>query len=295
MNYINLQNNKIKIISYFILSFYLLFIIKSFFIIHLKEFDIINNKLEYEEIIQNVFYISSNIIIENKKEKSIILNKSLNKKIGILNNLFEKNPILSGTGFLINKNIITADHVCQEINKFHRNNKKLEEIKNFIKFNLSELENLYFEENYVIKKIINIKNFNNTKFLKLKTMNIIKTSPDLDICIFKQKKYSNKKFKFRKNKMKIGEKVINFSFNDSFYKENVLPHNVGYFIGIFKNKNHYSLRVNKGSSGSLVFDKKYNIVGMIDSIYKNTSISMGSSSYLIYNFINPYNSIYSEN
>ena len=284
-----MKSNLIFIFSVRLISLLLLVLIMYFNISLIKKSYNINNVNKISVIRKNTLKISVNYQIE-LNESPIMLFKQTEDFYNMLNKinvfLMEKD-VITGSAFLIKKGILTVDHLCDEINKVIRKKEVFIEniLVNNISKNFSKIEKLHFINSYIFKKYIVIKNFNKSKYKKLKNINFIKKDKNLDLCLiknyFKEEDYLN----ISKNKTRYLGQVYNFSYINGFFKKNILPFNKGNFLGQDKKKFYYSLNVRKGSSGSPVFDKNLDIIGIIDSVYSKTNISVGSKRLDLKDFI----------
>jgi len=253
-----------------------------------KSYDV-NNIDKISIIRKNTLKISVNYQIE-LNESPIMLFKQTEDFYNMLrkiNAFLMEKDVITGSAFLIKKGILTVDHLCDEISKSIRKKEVFIEnvLVNNISKNFTKIEKMYFINSYIFKKYIIIKNFDKSKYKKLKNINFIKKDKNLDLCLIKNYFEEENYLSISKNKPKYLEKVYNFSYINGFFKKNILPFSKGNFLGQNKKKFYYSLNVRKGSSGSPVFDKNLDIIGVIDSVYSKTNISVGSNRLVLKDFV----------
>lgn len=253
----------------------------------------INNIDKISIIRNNTLKISLNYQIELNDNPIMLFKQTedfynMLKKINIF---LMKKDVITGSAFIIKNGILTVDHVCNEINNLVRKRERNIEnilIRNISK-NFSKIEKLHFINSYVFKKYIIIKNFDRSKYKKLNNIKFLKKDKDLDLCLIKNPFRKGAFLSISKNKPRYLDVVYNFSYLNGFFVRNILPFNKGNFLGENKNKFYYTLKVKKGSSGSVVFNKNFEIIGIIDSVYSETNISLGSKRSILKKFIKYFN------
>jgi S1-C subfamily serine protease len=116
---------------------------------------------------------------------------------------------------------------------------------------------------------------------------VVYSTSDNDLCLMKSKMKSDKKIILSQKMPKIGEKVYSIGAPHSIRPKGVSLHFEGIFSGCTPlGMCYYTIPATSGSSGSLVFDHKGRIIGMIQmTAIGFNAISIGSSANSIRKFL----------
>ena len=119
---------------------------------------------------------------------------------------------------------------------------------------------------------------------------IEKFNAESDLCLIKieEKVAGTKNIKFKRNDPEIGDKVNVIASPLSMSKNGILLTFEGIFSGCnMKGSCFYTIPATGGSSGSIVFDKRGNAIGMIQAVPVDfQSVSIGVNSSTIISFLN---------
>ena len=171
-----------------------------------------------------------------------------------------------GSGLLVRANsepvILTAAHVCLQQVGFYD--------KDGIKIALKAV---------TVSKIRNSKG-------EILTTQIIKVDNHNDLCALRPSKIFTKPVQWSKKEPTSGDKVYSISAPLGINSPNMNLIFQGFYSGAREGWHHYSIPAVPGSSGSIVLDKNYRGVGMINAAYLNfNSISMGAGFFAIKKFL----------
>lgn len=210
------------------------------------------------------------------------------ENIQSINEILKQYKLVKGSSHIVknyNKTLlITSNHVCDELfNDQQFNEFKEVIIKNLLEQNLINIKTLNL---FNIQIIHEVKDFYGNSFTISKKE---KTDIINDLCLISSKSIFGQPITINKHKCKWGDEIINISVSNGLYFENAMPIRTGYYSGITKhesiNVNLYSLKLDSGASGSLVFNKNGDVCGNINFIIKNSDLSFGATNQSIVNFL----------
>ena len=197
-------------------------------------------------------------------------------KISTINNYFKNRPSLVSSSFIVKQNkdyniSMTSDHVCKSLFSVDVEKKDKKEIYSLIEKNISNKDFKFYR--IVSEIFIESRLKKRTKVLK-----VIKSDSDNDICTFLTKNITGYPVSLEKKKSLIGGDFL-YSITSMFgiRADNGFLIYTGTYAGLYEKRSFLSTLYSKpGSSGSPVFNKDGNLVGVIHTTFNkinNISIS----------------------
>jgi len=233
-----------------------------------------------------------NLYFQIKPILSILDNSGYyGQNIVLINDLLKKFILIKASSHIIKHKddttiLITSNHVCDDLFNKSEFSSQLQVIKeNLIISNLITQSTLNLFEFEIIHEI---KDFYGKSY-----QIISKNKKDInnDLCEIRTSYKWGKSLNITNHECEWGDEIFNVSVSAGYYFENAVPIRTGYFLGKVKNElndntiNSYSLNIQQGASGSLVFNKKGNICGNINLASKNADISFGATNKALNEFI----------
>jgi len=189
--------------------------------------------------------------------------------------MLSKIPMLKASSVCIESKInsifISANHVCKEITDSQIKSDSFKENIKTILSNLKKINPNIKKNEIEILFYSHVKNYKDKKF---KIKKVTKTIKEFDLCILEIEGKYDSVSKISNTQPKIGDPIFNIAIPEGIQYKGAIPIFTGIYTGKFKNnisEDSYLLSIpsSQGSSGSPVFNKEGEIIGLIYAAYTN--------------------------
>lgn len=221
-------------------------------------------------------------------------NNSLGYEIDLINELLKEYKLIKATSYIVKHKenqtiLITSNHVCDDL--FSNEN-------NFVDL-LSNIKQNLISSNLMSESSFNLYSFSIeysvTDFFGNDHKIISKNKKDIlsDLCEIKTNDIWGKNILVEETECDWGDEVFNISVSAGYYFANAVPIRKGFYLGEVLNPINsintvsvYTLQIQQGASGSIVFNSNGKVCGNINFTSKSSDISFGATNKQLFKFIN---------